>query len=157
MSETPDLTSTKKRAIKILGNRYMSKSDLERRLVSKGETEEAAQETAQWLEDIGAVNDEDLADAITRHYIVKGYGLARIKDELYKRGIPREMWDDVLYNIDDDVFEEAAFNFLEKKLKGSIDTNEIRRAMDALLRRGFSYEQSRVAISKYTDHNEDKS
>ena len=148
-----DLTSTKKRALKILGSRYMSKTNMEKRLVSKGESEEAAFETAAWLEDIGAVNDREFADAIVRHYFTKGYGMGRIKDELSKRGIPRDMWDDVLSDLSG--FEDNALSFLVKKLKGSSDKNDIRKAMDALLRRGFSYNESHAALSKYNDCKED--
>jgi len=143
------LASSKKRAVKILGNRQMSTREVEKRLVNKGEAEETARKTVEWLEDIGAINDEQYAEAIVRHYCAKGYGLARIKDELFRRGIPREMWEDAIAGVTD--FEDSAIRFLEKKLGGSSDKNELRRAEGALLRRGFSYEEARAAVRRYLE------
>jgi len=150
------LSSSKARAVRILGSRNLSAHEMERRLMSKGESQQTAQETVKWLEDIGAVNDEEYAVIIARHYSAKGYGIARIKDELFRRGIPGEMWDDALGGLDN--MGEAAYDFLDKKLKGSRDKADLRRATDALCRRGFSYEDARTIISRYVeaaDENEE--
>ena len=141
--------NAKERALKILGNRNMSKSALEKRLVEKGESVEDAQEAVEWLEDLRLINDEEHAAAIVRHYSGKGYGVAKIKDELYRREIPRDMWDDALGQLGD--MDDAALEFLQKKLRGSGDKTEIRRAMDALCRRGFSYEEARRAMNQYLE------
>jgi len=151
------LSSSKARAIRILGNRDLSAREVERRLVDKGEPQEIAQKTVRWLESIGAINDGKYAVAIVKHYCAKGYGNARIKDELYRRGIARDMWEDAfcdaLSGIDN--MGEAVNDFLEKKLKGSRDPADIRRATDTLCRRGFSYEEARTAVSQYFDTIED--
>ena len=143
------LSSSKARAVRILGNRNLSAREVERRLVEKGEPQEVARETVQWLENIGAINDEEYAVAIAKHYCAKGYGTARIKDELFRRGIAREMWDDALCSLDDT--GEAAYDFLVKKLRGSRDKADLRRATDALCRRGFSYEEARTAVNRYVN------
>jgi regulatory protein len=142
---------SRKRAMKILGSRLMSAHEMEKRLVTKGESTETAQETVRWLEDIGAVNDTEYAEAIVRHYCTKGYGIARVKDELYKRGIARDLWDDALSGFDG--MEDAAYMYLTKKLKGSSDRDDLRRAVDALCRRGFSYEEARATVRKYIEEN----
>jgi len=160
--EPGDQSRTRMRAIRILGSRQMSSQAMERRLISKGETTDAARETVQWLEDIGAVNDAEYAASIVTYYSTKGYGLARIRNELFKRGIARDMWDDALAIIQEDENDDAVFQFLEKKLRGaklrdapglsgSLDKNEVRRATDALIRRGFSYEEARSAVGKYLE------
>ena len=143
------LSSSKARAVRILGSRNFSSHEIERRLMSKGESQQTAQETVRWLEDIGAVNDEEYAVIISKHYSAKGYGIARIKDELYRRGIPRELWDDALSGLDN--MEAAAYDFLNKKLRGSRDKADLRRATDALCRRGFSYEEAKTAINRYLE------
>jgi len=157
-SGTPERSRIRTRAIRILGNRQMSSQKVERRLISKGESEKAARETVQWLEDIGALNDTEHAAEIVSHYSSKGYGLARIKDELYRRGIPRDLWDDALANQTDAETGEAVFQFLEKKLRGhhgdadpALWKKELRRATDALCRRGFSYEEARTAVNEYLE------
>jgi len=148
------LSSSKARAMRILGSRNFSSGEMERRLVSKGESQDTARKTVQWLEDIGAVNDAEYAAAITQSYCAKGYGLARIKDELYRRGIPRELWDDALSGLDN-ADDSAVYSFLEKKLGGSRDRSDIRRATNALCARGFSYEQARSVVGRYLESIEE--
>ena len=146
-----NLENTKKRALKILGNRRFSEKELYDRLTSKGESQENSEETVAWLVSLGYINDETYALQIVEHYSYKGYGLARVRDELYKRGIPRDMWDSVLTAIDNDGASDAAVAFLSKKLRGSLEQNDIRKARDALVRRGFSYDDAKLAVTKYLE------
>jgi len=150
-----ELDSAKARALRILGSRAMSANEIEKRLINKGESAETAREVVQWLEEIGAVNDCDLARIIVTHYSSKGYGIARIRDELYKRGVPRDIWDTVLENLEEEAHDDAAVAYLEKKLKGSTDKDDLRRAENALCRRGFSYDEARSAIMKYLEELEE--
>jgi len=143
--------AAKKRAVRILGDRYMSKSEIIRRLIGKGETEEAAEAAAGWLEGAGAINDAEYASMIGRHYTAKGYGAARVRDELFRRGIPREMWDDVPAAADSSGAEEVAVEFIGKKLNGSVEKGDLRRVEANLQRRGFSYDEARAAISRYLE------
>jgi len=141
--------SAKTRALRILGNRDISTHEMEKRLIEKGESEETAQETVAWLVQIGYIDDSKYATQIVRHYSAKGYGVFRIKDELYRRGVPRDLWDDALGDIPD--MSETAMEFLAKKLRGSRDKADLRRAADALCRRGFSYEEAGAAVSRYLE------
>ncbi|MDR0491977.1 MAG: recombination regulator RecX [Oscillospiraceae bacterium] len=149
LRENIELNSSKARALRMLGGRNYSAGEVEKRLVGKGDSAETAQKTVEWLESIGAVNDPEYAAMIVRHYYSKGYGLARIKDELFRRGIAREMWDDALAAIDG--MEDMALGYLEKKLRGSSDKADLRRAADALCRRGFSYSDASDAIKRYLE------
>jgi len=151
LQETPEQSRSRVRAVKILGSRQLSSREMEKRLVRKGESEETAQETVKWLENIGAVNDGEYAAAIVRHYSTKGYGIARIKTELHRRGINREMWDDALVSLEGIETDEVTYQFLDKRLRGSNDKTDLRRAVEALCRRGFSYEDARTAVSRYLE------
>ena len=144
-----DIESSKARALRILGKRSLSAREIEKRLVSKGEDAETAQQTVRWLEDIGAVNDKEYAASIVRHYIAKGYGLAKIREELYRRGIDRDMWEEALGDLDG--MEEAADDFIAKKLQGESGKDDLRRAANALYSRGFSYEEARAAVNRYAE------
>jgi len=148
---TDTLEATKKRALKILGNRNFSEAEMIKRLTGKGESREDAEEAAAWLVELGYINDENYASLIVEHYSSKGYGITRVKDELYKRGIPRELRDLALSALDNESVSEAALVFLRKKLRGGSDENDIRRARDALVRRGFSYEDTKIAINLYLE------
>ena len=148
MKENSGESKSKIKAIKIMGNRRLSSSEIKKRLIQKGEDEENAESTTLWLEQMGLVDDQEYATLIVSHYLNRGYGIARIRDELYRRGIPRELLDEALKSIDDTQMLEAADIFLQKKLKSGFDQKDVKRASDALLRRGFTYEETKTAIDK---------
>ena len=89
-------SSAKAAAANMIGSRALSKRELTRRLILKGNDESDAQAAADWLEDIGAVDDAGYAAALVRHYGGKGYGPARVKEELRRRGVDRSLWDEAL-------------------------------------------------------------
>ena len=142
-----ELSNAKARAIRILGNRNLSKREIQKRLMERGSTEAAADEAVQWLEETGLINDEKYAGSIVEYYTSKGYGPAKVRDELFKRGIQRETLNEVMSSLDAD--ETAAFGFIEKKLKGSRERADISSVTTALQRRGFSYETARNAVSRF--------
>jgi len=146
-----DPEATKKRALRILGNRNFSEQEMRKRLIGKGEPTEAAEEAVAWLVELGYINDSDYASLIVNHYSGKGYGVSRIRDELYKRGIPRDLWDEKLAMLDEEDMTDMALEFLNKKLRGSEDKDDLRRASASLVRRGFSYDEARAAINRYLD------
>ena len=146
-----DPEATKKRALRILGNRNYSEQEMRKRLIGKGESAENAEEAVAWLVELGYINDSDYASLIVNHYSGKGYGVSRIRDELYKRGIPRDLWDDKLASLDEEDMTDSALEFLRKKLRGSEDKDDLRRASDALVRRGYSYDEARTAVNKYLE------
>ena len=154
LQESLSLNSAKARAMRILGSRMLSAREIEKRLRSKGESAETAQMTVKWLEETGLINDEDHANSIVSYYAGKGYGKARIRNELFKRGIDRELWEDAMSCLDDS--GDAAFKFISKKLAGRRDKDDLRRAADTLCRRGFSYDEARAAINRYLEQLGDK-
>jgi len=151
--ESTNLEKTKKRALKILGNRNFSEQEMYKRLTAKGEEPDNSAKTVSWLVSLGYINDSNYAALIVNHYATRGYGEARIKDELYKRGIPRDLWDDCLANIEISDFNisDPAVEYLQKKLRGSDDKDDLRRAKESLVRRGFSYNDAASAIKRYLE------
>jgi len=145
------LQATKSRAIRIMGSRQISAENMEKRLIEKGETEDNARSAVVWLEKIGAINDRQYAQDICSHYSNKGYGISRIRDELHKRGIPQEYWEEAFGVISEDAADDAVAVFLEKKLRGSSDKDSVRRAAEALCRRGFGYSDARQAVARYLE------
>ena len=144
---------TKAAAARMIGSRALSKQELTRRLMKKGSDAGDAQAAADWLEEIGAVDDENYAAALVRHYGGKGYGPARVRDELRRRGVDRGLWDSALEEMPEAA--EILDHMLQKRGDLS-DPKERRRASDALLRRGFSWEQVRAALGRYAEMEEDE-
>ena len=82
--------SAKMRAVRIVAATSVSKSDLERRLVHKGEDPKQAQEAVQWMSQLQLVDDRRTAEQIVERCAAKGYGVARAKQALYEKRIPKE-------------------------------------------------------------------
>lgn len=111
-------------------------------------TEEEAMEVAVWLEELGYLNDGEYAKAIARHYSAKGYGDRRLKDEFFRRGIPRQHWEEALLEAQGP--EEGIDAFLAKRFRGrEPDPGELKRASDALARRGYRWDEIREGLNRY--------
>lgn len=150
------LSGAKARGAKMLGERPLSKKELTRRLQQKGESEGDALMAADWLEDIGALNDLEYARSIVRHYSSRGYGAQKLRFELQRRGIERELWDEALEEQDDPV--DRVVRFLDSRLRGGkCDEKQLKRVTDALLRRGFRWEEVRAGLRRYGAEIEEES
>ena len=131
--------SAKMRAVRIVAASNVSKTDLEQRLIRKGETKKQAREAVQWMEDLHLVDDRVTAEQIVQRCIRQGYGEARAKQALYEKQIPRALWDEVLANYPDQT--DSITEFLRTRLGENWGERDLKRAMDALVRRGHKYSQ----------------
>lgn len=143
-------SSAKAAAANIVGSRALSRKELTDRLQRKGADAADAQAAADWLEDLGAVNDAAYAASLVRHYGGRGYGPARVREELRRRGIDRGLWDAALEEMPDPA--EILDGLIRKKQRTSLsDRRELKRLSDSLLRRGFSWEDVKAALRRYAD------
>ena len=134
-------------AARLASGRMMSRKELAERLGRKGIAPDTVVEAVDWLESLGAVDDAAYAGAVARHYAAGGYGPGRVRQELQKRGIPRELWDSALAQLPDSA--AAIEKFLQSKLKGRTpDRTTLKKLSDALLRRGFSWNDIRPALNR---------
>ena len=134
-------------AARLASGRMLSRKELTDKLNRKGIDLDTAEETADWLEALGAVDDAAYAGVIARHYAAGGYGPGRVRQELQRRGIPRQLWEDALSQLPDSA--EAIDRFLRKKLGGRApDRAMLKKLSDALLRRGFSWSDIRPALNR---------
>lgn len=145
--------SAKMRAVRIVSASSVSRRDLEARLVRKGEDPQQAKEAVAWMEDLHLVDDRATAEQVVSSCISKGYGLARAKQALYKKRIPKEYWDEALADYPDQTEKITAF--LKSRLDADSDEKQIRRAVDALIRRGHSYGTIRCALDALSFDTED--
>ena len=138
-------SETRMRAANMISARPLSKKELTRRLVRRGAEEDDAGEAADYLEEIGALDDAAYAAMLVRHYSAQGWGPARIRDELYRRGVPREEWDAALTAAPD--AQETLARVIASRVKGkALDERAYKRLSDALLRRGFSWGEVKTAL-----------
>lgn len=113
--------------------------------MQKGAEADDAGAAAEYLEEIGALDDAAYAAMLVRHYSAQGCGPARIRDELYRRGVPRELWDEALETAPD--AQETLARVIASKTRGKpLNEKDYKRLSDALLRRGFSWGEVKTAL-----------
>ena len=145
--------SAKMRAVRIVSAASVSRRDLESRLVRKGEDPQQAKEAVAWMEDLHLVDDRATAEQVVSSCISKSYGLARAKQALYEKRIPKEYWDEALADYPDQTEKITAF--LKSRLDADSDEKQVRRAVDALIRRGHNYGTIRRALDALSFDTED--
>ena len=138
--------SAKMRAVRIISASSVSKRDLETRLVRKGESEEQAKEAVKWLSDLNLVDDRQTARQIVDSCVCKGYGLQRAKQALYEKQIPKQLWEEALEDYPDQT--DAITAFLRQRIREPDDPRQVKRAIDAALRRGHSYGDVKRALER---------
>ena len=138
--------SAKMRAVRIVSASSVSKKDLQQRLVRKGEDPDQARLAVDWMSDLKLLDDARVAEQVVSRCVSKGYGLARAKQALYEKKVPKEYWEDALADYPDQ--EEKIENFLRSRLDADSDEKEIKKTIDALLRRGHSYGTIRRALNE---------
>lgn len=141
------LALSKARALRIINARPMSREELRKRLVEKGETPENAEECAEWLCQMGLINDTEYAGSVVRHYAAKGYGASRIKQELRRHGVSRELWGEAMSQMPEQ--DEYLARFLRSRLTDPGDRAQVKKVSDALFRRGYSWDQIKHALNEF--------
>lgn len=144
------LSDVKASAADLIGKRAMSRRDLEKKLRDKGASEAESRYAAEWLEAIGAIDDAGYAAALVRHCASLGYGPQRVRQKLYEKGVPRELWDEAMEELPE--ASEQIGRFLTARLRGrEPDERELKRLHDTLLRRGYSWQDVREALGRYSE------
>ena len=146
LKEAAGVSNVKATAADLIGKRAMSRCDLERKLKEKGASEAEARYAAEWLEAIGAIDDADYAALLAQHCARQGYGPQRVRQKLFEKGVPRELWDDALDTLPDPA--ETIDAFLQSKCRGPLDEKEKKRLSDALVRRGFGWPDIKAGLNR---------
>ena len=153
LKEAASRMSAKMRAVRIVSASSVTKRDLEQRLVHKGEDPDQAREAVAWMTDLNLLDDSRVAEQVVQRCISKGYGIVRAKQALYEKKVPKQYWDEALADYPDQL--EKIEDFLRVRLGEEYDEREVKRAIDALMRRGHSYAQIRKALNRLKLDQED--
>ena len=143
------------KAIELLARKPQSRRELERKLEQWGADEDERAAICDRMEELGYLNDPSYAAQVVRHYSAKGFGVRRLRDELYRRGIPRALWEDALSQAEDTT--RAIDAFVAKKLAGRTqpDRQELAKLSGALARRGYTWPEINEALERYARCVED--
>ena len=144
--------SAKMRAVRIVSASSVSKNDLQQRLIQKGENAESAKEAVCWMEELNLLDDRRTAEQVVARCVSKGYGLARAKQALYEKRIPKEYWQEVLQDYPDQL--DFIRQYVQDHLPEEPDQKAVKKVIDALIRKGHSYGHIRRVLD-YEDALED--
>ena len=159
-------------AVEILARRLVSTAELRSKLIAKklfSSTE--IDEAILAVKRMGALHDDFLAEDVARSYRSRGYGPARIRTALRKRGIPNEIIEQVLNGKEEEDAAPNGFGSDSSSDSGESDDGDnafavlrrkaaqFRREPDArkrkakavrcLVGRGFSYEDAISAADRW--------
>ena len=114
---------------------------------------ERAEGVADRLTELGLLNDEEYGRMVVRHYAAKGYGPRKLRDELYRRGVPREYWEDALEEREPDGDQVLAL--VRQKLREAEPTREnLKKVSDYLARRGYGWDEISSALDRLREESE---
>ncbi len=148
LTEAAGQMSAKMRAVRIISASGVTKRELEHRLIQKGESAEHSREAVAWLTEMDLLDDAKTARNIVDRCIAKGYGLARAKQALYEKRVPKHLWEDAL--LDYPVQDEHIFSYLESHPEIRDDRKARDRVVQALMRRGHSYSEIRRCMENFS-------
>ena len=145
LTRSAERSGRRQRAMELAAGKPLSRRELERKLSAWGADEEEQAAVCGRLEELGYLDDGAYAARVARHYWDRGYGRLKIQDELYRRGVPRELWDQALEGLGDPA--AAIDALLEKKLGGrDADRKELQKVSAALARRGYQWQDISEAL-----------
>lgn len=139
-----------KKGIYILSFSDNTKKGLAKKLTSKGFSRTSAEYACEFLSEAGYINEEASAELLARDMAEKKlYGHKRIVAALFEKGFSKEAIDKVSDGFYAD-FPAICRKRIEKMGGLAIfsDKDEKKKAVAALLRYGFSYDNIKEAIKK---------
>lgn len=124
----PDADADKciKKASQLLSSRMHSSKELFRKLLIKGFSKSDIDNTLSKLAEFGFINDNKFATSYSEELVRKGFGARKIKEQLFKRGLPKEIIDGILSTLQSESSEdmlETATDLLKRKMP-SFDREE---------------------------------
>lgn len=143
-------------AVRMLELRDHSTGEITKKLVGYGYSQGAVEAACARLTQVGYLDDLRFAQGLLARF-QKKYGVLRIKRELYMKGIPNDIIEEVLSERDVDVQLESAITLAQKSLrkKGADPQADYRRAYSALARRGYPPDTVKKALNAVLNQDQD--
>ena len=141
------------KATDLLSRRDHGEKELLIKLRQKGFKEEA-EEAIEKLKYYGYIDDRRFAENYVKELIrIKHYGKRRVEQELYRKGIDREIISEVLESAE---FPESELvSLIERKYYRYLtDEKGIKKTINSLLRMGYSYGEIKDALKTVSETEE---
>ena len=149
-----DSVRAKEKALYLLEHRPHSKRELEDKL-ARTVGREAAGQAAGRMEELGLIDDADYAHRLAEELARKGFAAPRIRQELLRRGIDRELAAGEAERAAA-APEDALHSLIERRFARQLGEEKgRRRAVAALQRMGYRWEEIRSALRAFGGEPED--
>lgn len=148
-----NVSKAKNKAFRILNKAEQSEKILRDKLSDYDE--EIIDEVITFLKNINLLDDKGYAKRIAySNSNISKFGKNKIKQNLYQKGINKEIIEEALEDIDEDVEFENALYLAEKRysrIKNEDKRKIYQKLAQHLTYKGFSYDITKRAISKILD------
>lgn len=138
-------------ALKLIEIRDRTEKELRTKMCEKGYDEETIENEIAFLKEYGYINDNRYAghfigDAIN----LKKWGKGRIRTELLRKGIDREMLENLLEDAFFEVDDDRLYEMMESRFRNSDlgSMKERTRIFNYYMRRGFSPDEIKGALNR---------
>lgn len=142
------------RALYLLEHRSHAKGELMEKL-RRTVSPEAAEAAADRMEELGLIDDEDYARRYAGElFRRKGYSQRRVILELTRKGIDKDLAEELAEEMSPDP-EEKILAVLEKKYPNCLEDEKTkRRAVAALQRLGYGWEEIKDAMAAFGEQQD---
>lgn len=137
-------------ALKVIEFKDRTEKEIREKLTQKGYDENITEDEIAFLKDYGFINDLRYAQRFVSDAInLKKWGKARIRAELLRKGVDREIIDNTVEDAFIDVDDDRLFKEMQRRFKNSDLSNikERTRIFNFYMRRGFSPDEIKGAMN----------
>lgn len=142
--------------LRLLSYRDHSEKEITDKLVQKGQKAEYAKAAAEKLKEYGYINDERYAQNLAETLLErKGMSVRGIKSELFRKGISREIADNVAENLDIDPILRIIDLLNTKYVRYLSDEKGVKKTVASLQRLGYKWSDINSALRQIEVETED--
>lgn len=146
-------------AVSLLSSRPYAERELKQKLQQHGYRENTVELILYKLNRHELLNDSEFADQWARSRMTRNIGHRRIAMELKQKGVDSETIEQALENIDENDEMNNAMDLVRRQLSrqkpGEDPRKTAQRISAMLVRRGYSFDTARAAISEVMEEIED--
>lgn len=138
-------------ALKVIEFKDRTEKEIREKLTQKGYDENIIEDEIAFLKDYGFINDLRYAQRFISDAInLKKWGKVRIRAELLRKGVDREIIDNAVEDAFMDVDDDRLLNEMRRRFKNSDLSNikERTRIFNFYMRRGFSPDEIKGAMNQ---------
>ena len=138
-------------ALKLIERRDRTEKEIVTKLREKGYDEEIIEKETAFLTEYGYIDDKRFAEHFINDAInLKKWGKSRIRTELLRKGVQRELVENMLEDAFLEVSDDRLYSLMELRFKNSdlSSMKERTRIFNFYMRRGFSPDEIKGAINK---------